>query len=48
MEVKIFFLLDYNAIDTSNGLDMYRFLIQEMYCKTMFGVIKKNVYCFIN
>ena len=44
--VKVF-SVDYNAIDTSNILDICRYLIKETYYKTMFGFINTNVCCLI-
>ena len=38
------FSVDCDLINTSDILDIHECLIKETYYKTMFGVIKKNVY----
>ena len=38
--VKLF-SVDFNLIDTSNGLDIHKYLMKRTWYKIMFGLIKK-------
>ena len=42
------FLIDYNSIDKSNILNIHKYLMIKITVYKMFGLILKNVYCFIN
>ena len=43
-----FFSVDFNPIDNHKIFHIHRYSMKETYYKTMFGIIKINLYCIIN